>query len=580
MDTKREGSAWHRYALIEDDKALLAEMPAQVIVSGDKLTLLRDSPAEADIAPVGQLRRDTENGGVVPAAFEQQHCASSVLAQQTMHRNNNAFGGGDGRPFFLDNYQLYTPFRNSPPSAAHHNNSKNTNDGGTNTTTTMTTTSSSTLATIGTNTYNSSSTNGGGARPKLSINADGILVDGNGRILCDGGGGGGSSCGGVLEAEEDNRELVDQLDNQLERFHSHNQQQRLQLLSTTTNNYSNYHRSSEYIPNANANQQQYHQQHNRSSPMGNLPRKLNKKTTRKEKGTDIFVQELDGYFGFKAVEDIMLEFQPQKSSRSTTVAVAAAASTAVGRKKEKAKLAAAAAAASSATAMQLNQQQQSQQQATTAASGRKKAKRVSSTTHRLAQKQRNQKLQQQQQCRVVQGSRDTSTEEMEVSIELDTANADEPKLEQEHQQKLLQQQNHAAEVVVANAGADEGEGQQQPQQKLQQSLPMTTAADEGQSSSSKQKMKPLLERIPKHALRQLYEKKGWRCPITICNPFLNSSGPASDVDHHSVMEGPIAPWLELSDAFPLPAELRHQLQQLQRVVPSSTADCYCFEPKV
>uniref|UniRef100_A0A914HQT6 Uncharacterized protein n=1 Tax=Globodera rostochiensis TaxID=31243 RepID=A0A914HQT6_GLORO len=82
MDTKREGSAWHRYALIEDDKALLAEMPAQVIVSGDKLTLLRDSPAEADIAPVGQLRRDTENGGVVPAAFEQQHCASSVLAQQ------------------------------------------------------------------------------------------------------------------------------------------------------------------------------------------------------------------------------------------------------------------------------------------------------------------------------------------------------------------------------------------------------------------------------------------------------------------------------------------------------------------
>uniref|UniRef100_A0A183BPU7 Transposable element Tcb1 transposase n=1 Tax=Globodera pallida TaxID=36090 RepID=A0A183BPU7_GLOPA len=126
--------------------------------------------------------------------------------------------------------------------------------------------------------------------------------------------------------------------------------------------------------------------------------------------------------------------------------------------------------------------------------------RVSSTTRRSAQKQQQQQRnpkhqqqqQQQQQCRVVQGSRDTSTEEMEVSIELDTANADEPKLEQEHQQKLLQQQNRAAEVVVANAGEDEGEGQQQPQQKLQQSLPSTAAADEGQSSSSKQKMKPLL----------------------------------------------------------------------------------------
>ncbi|KAL3098854.1 hypothetical protein niasHT_024609 [Heterodera trifolii] len=259
-------------------------------------------------------------------------------------------------------------------------------------------------------------------------------------------------------------------------------------------------------------------------------KKSGKKNMRKERGTTINVKELAGYFGDRGLDEILREFQPNQPNTGRTAP-----------KKEKngtdanAVVVVAAGDASAAVPMPPPEQKPQQQQPEITADNNepstkkgKQTKHVPSTAHRRTLTKQQRRRQQQQQ--LATQSRGSSAEDVEVGIELDREGGGggggvaDVKRDQNIDPTL-----NAAETVAE------------------------AAASEVRNTFEKTK-KPLLERIPSNVLRQLREKKAWHCPFTICNPFMNTGATAA-VDRENVMKGPVEPWLERSDAFPLPAQL-------------------------
>ncbi|KAL3104408.1 hypothetical protein niasHS_000146 [Heterodera schachtii] len=252
-------------------------------------------------------------------------------------------------------------------------------------------------------------------------------------------------------------------------------------------------------------------------------KKSGKKNMRKERGTTINVKELAEFFMEKIIP---VDLNPNLFKRTFKLSRTAPKKEKNGTDANVVVVAAAVGDASAAVPVPPPEQKPQQQQPEITADNNepstkkgKQTKHVSSTAHRRTLTKQQRRRQQQQQ--LATQSRGSSAEDVE------------------------------------GGGGGGGVADVKPDQNIDPTLNAETVAEAAASevrNSLEKTKKPLLERIPSNVLRQLREKKAWHCPFTICNPFMNTGATAA-VDRENVMKGPVEPWLERSDAFPLPAQL-------------------------